>query len=70
MGCREGFGRRESFIMEAQTVVRPGWKSQRLRQKCFEGAEADVGTSGSRGSAGNAGGVTGEKTAEGLNSSW
>lgn len=37
-----------------------------MRQKCFEGADADVGTSGSRGSTGKAGGVTGEKTAKGL----
>lgn len=68
MGCREGFGRRAGFIKEIEVVERPGWKSRRLRQKCFEGADADVGTSGSRGSAGNAGGVTGRKTAEGLNS--
>lgn len=27
MGCREGFGRRESFITEIEAVVRPGWKS-------------------------------------------
>lgn len=44
MGCREGFIRRESFIMEIKVVVRWGWKSWRLRQKWFEGAGTDVGT--------------------------
>lgn len=40
----------------------------KIEAKVFEGADADVGTSGSRGSGSNAGGVSGEKTAEGLNS--
>lgn len=29
--------------MEMEVVLRQGWKSQRLQQKCFEGAGADVG---------------------------
>lgn len=43
MVCREGFVGRESFILEMEVVLRQGWKSGRLQQKCLEGAGTDVG---------------------------
>lgn len=47
MGCREGFGRRESFITEIEVMAR--MEKLKIEAKVFEGADADVGTSGSRG---------------------
>lgn len=35
MGCREGFMRRESFIMEIEVVVRRGWKKLKIKAEVF-----------------------------------
>lgn len=34
-GCREGFVRRESVIMEIKVVVRRGWKKLKIKTKGF-----------------------------------